>query len=203
MKIKDIKGIKFGRLTAMSPIKRRYNRRTIWRCSCDCGKICLIKSADLIKGGTKSCGCLKKEMFDVGIHTKHSMSKTPLYKIWSAIKTRCLNKKSWAYGWYGGRGITISNNWMDFINFYRDMKDKYRMGLQIDRIDSNGNYCKDNCRWVTSKENNNNRRNTIMLTYKGRKKTLTQWCDELQLSPGKIRGRLRLGWDIEKIFNKK
>lgn len=150
---KDITNQKFGKLTAIKPTKKRDKcRRIYWMCICDCGKIDYVIASHLITGGIKSCGCGR---------TIHDLSHHRLYRIWSGMKQRCLNSNNVSYPNYGKRGITVNNEWLKFEIFFKDMANGYKRGLQIDRTDNNGNYCKNNCRWVTPKQNANNRRNNL------------------------------------------
>ena len=131
---------------------------------------------------------------------KHGMSKTRIYFIWKSIKSRCDRPKDVHYKEYGGRGISYDPKWSNFEEFYSDMKDTYSELLTIDRIDNNGNYCKENCRWVTSKQQSNNRRNNRVVTINGITKTLQQWSEETNIKYNTLIWRLNNGWEGEKLI---
>lgn len=157
-KIKDLSGDVFGRLTAVSPTKERRSESVVWSCSCICGRKVKVSSSSLLRGDTKSCGCIRRELLSSGrIRRTHGQRRTSLYWVWSTMKGRCMNPKNHKFPRYGGRGITICEAWMKFEQFSKDMTEGYARGLQIDRIDNNKGYSKENCHWVTSKVNNNNR----------------------------------------------
>lgn len=135
----------------------------------------------------------------------HGGRKTKLYQIWCGMKQRCFSKSDKSYGLYGGRGITVCDEWKNNFVLFRNwsMKNGYKEGLSIDRIDNNGNYCPENCRWVTSKEQNNNKRNTIRIEYNGETKTLQEWADYLEIHPDTLYSRIfRSKLTIERAFEK-
>ena len=150
-----VAGQKYGRLT---PIQYDSGFKK-WECVCECGTLVFVKSAALNNGNTRSCGCLQKDI-SRNIGTKHGMSDSKLQRVWSGMKQRCYNPNNKSYHYYGGKGIKVCDEWKeDFQAFYDwAMSNGYKEGLTIDRIDVNGNYEPSNCRWVTQKQNNENRR---------------------------------------------
>ena len=160
-KFMDLTGQTFGRLTVVEFSHKGKHGHSCWKCQCSCGNIIVVQYGNIKKGTTKSCGCLKKEFL-----TKHGMAKTRFYKSWKSMKIRCLNKNREYYKYYGGRGITVCEEWLDFNNFKNDMYESYLGHVKdfgekqttLDRIDNNGNYCKENCKWSTYKEQIANQR---------------------------------------------
>jgi hypothetical protein len=136
--------------------------------------------------------------------TTHGMTNTRPYYIWSSMRERCFNPNSQAYSNYGGRGITVCQEWKDdFMSFYNwAINNGYTDELSIDRIDVNGNYCPENCRWITMYEQQNNKRTSVMITYNGKTQNLKMWCDELNLNYDAIRCRYQKHKDIppEELF---
>lgn len=144
-------------------------------------------------------------MFQTGkdnVNFKHGLRKHRLFSVWNGMKQRCFNSNWYAYKDYGGRGISVTDEWKDdFLCFYHwAMNNGYRQGLTLDRIDNSKGYSPDNCRWVTIKEQSNNRRSNRNITYKGQTKTLAQWSEELGMNFFTLRDRLNNGWSIEKAF---
>lgn len=125
-------------------------------CRCECGNSKRVLRGNLMAGYTQSCGCLQKERTSAAT-TTHGLRHTELYKIWRAMKTRCYNPNHRAYRWYGAKGIVVCDSWQTFDGFVVDMGKGYAPGLSIDRINPKGNYCKENCQWLSKSENSRKR----------------------------------------------
>lgn len=159
----DITGMKFYRWTVLSRADSVGNKSAKWNCVCDCGKRGVVEGTKLRNGGSKSCGCraienIKRANTTHGLSDK-SKNTSPVYGVWSKMKNRCCWSGSSSYHRYGGRGISICDEWLNDFQAFHDwaMSSGYREGLQIDRIDNDGGYCPENCRWVTVAENSRNR----------------------------------------------
>lgn len=195
MKKIDMIGKRFGKLLVIEESKERKNNQLLYKCLCECGNIHYVVSGDLRSNRVKSCGCLK--------HT-HCKTHDRLYKIYNCMKTRCYNKHVNEYKNYGGRGIDVCSEWReDFMAFYNwAVNNGYKEGLTIDRVNVDGDYEPNNCRWVTKKQQANNRRNNIILTYKNKSQTLSQWADELGIKYATMYKRYKTEKSIEKLFTK-
>jgi len=152
---KDLKGKIFNRLKVVEYSHMSVNNGAMWLCICECGSESIVGTSSLTLGHTKSCGCLHRE--SIKALAKHGMTDTPIYRCWASIKQRCNNPNTVNWEIYGGRGISYDKNWESFDGFYTDMGETFEEGLEIDRINVNGDYCKENCRWVTHNENNYNK----------------------------------------------
>lgn len=194
---KDLSGQVFGRLTVIN-INHTSKKGTYWNCKCLCGNECIVLTTRLSSGHTTSCGCRKEEIKQEvsGLNKSHELSNSRIYRIYRGIISRCYKKYSSSYDRYGGRGIKIFQEWLDdFMNFYNwSMENGYSENLSIDRIDPNGNYCPENCRWSTAKEQANNTRSTIFLTYNGETKSASEWAEITGISRNTITRRKRDGW---------
>lgn len=199
MKLIDLTGQKFGRLTV---IERTVSTNKNVKWLCECGNEVSVFGIDLKSGKTQSCGCIHSEQL-AERNYKHGLSDTRQMRIWRGIKDRCYNIKNEAYPDYGGRGIIVCNEWLnDFQTFYDwAMQNGYADNLTIDRIDVNGNYEPCNCRWATRKEQNNNTRSNRYITFNGETHTMAEWAKIKSISYGALRQRLYRGWNIEKALN--
>lgn len=199
--IQDLTGQKFGRLTAIKKIAHIKNR-SIWECKCECGNKVNVSISNLKNGNTKSCGCLHKEKTS-NANSKHKLTNSRIYNIWSSMKQRCFYDKYKEYNNYGGRGITICQEWLDdFMNFYNwAMANGYRDDLTIDRIDVNGDYCSENCHWIQLEEQARNKRNNVFYTFKNKTHCVSEWARILNISEVMLRKRLYRGWDFEKAIS--
>ena len=183
-KAKDLTGQRFGRLVALEPTEERKNKEIVWKCICDCGTPHFVKAHDLFSGRIQSCGCLLKDKARENLSkiqylrvkkiTKHNMSKTRLYNVWISVKDRCYNTNCKDYKCYGGNGITVCDEWRNDFQAFHDwaMANGYdenapRGACTLDRIDVDGNYCPENCRWVDMKTQANNRRKNKTVQNKG------------------------------------
>ncbi len=203
--IKDLTGQRFGRLTviSLSDKKLEYSRSAVWLCRCDCGNEIITSSTCLKSGDTLSCGCLHREiMSEVGkARTTHGLRHTPEYDAWSNMKRRCCSENGRDYKNYGGRGISVCDRWLNsFENFYADMGLKPSPDHSIDRIDNDGNYEPNNCRWATAEEQSNNRRNIVRYSYNGGDYTYTQLARIFDISEEPLRQKLIAGWPVEKAI---
>lgn len=199
----DLTGRRFGNLVAIKHIKRKNNSR-LWLCKCDCGNEVTCYQHNLLRGTSTSCGCLKS-YYARKTRNCHGESTTILYKKWSTMKTRCFNKNNPTYKDYGGRGIKICKEWLDFWTFREwAYNNGYKEGLTIERKDVNGDYCPENCCWITKEEQANNKRNNSFIEYGGKKQTVSQWSRELGVGKCTISYRLKAGWSPEEcLFGKK
>lgn len=198
----DLTGQRFGRLVVEGFAYVDKHKNAVWNCKCDCGATVTVNGNNLKKGNTKSCGCLNRET-RAKRFWKHGGSHERLHSIWKGMIARTERENHINYNNYGGRDIKVCKQWREnFKKFYDwSMGHGYKDGLTIDRIDTNGDYCPENCRWVTMKEQNNNKRSNIKIEYKGEILTLTQWSERLGIGVDTLRARLyRLGWTVEKTF---
>lgn len=163
---RDIAGSISGRLTAICPGKKNKWGKQLWICECECGNKTEIRTCDFTSGRVKSCGCESKEKL-IRRTQKHGLSNTREHKIWRGLHDRCRNQRNRSYPHYGGRGITVCKEWGDFSQFYEDMGPSN--GLELDRIDNDKGYSKDNCRWTTRAKNNQNTRKSKRWFVNGRK----------------------------------
>lgn len=207
-KVKDLTGKRFGKLVALERAGSK-NKRALWKCVCDCGNAAEVTSSRLVSGSTRSCGCLKRESasklaYELGKKARtHGMRCSRIYSVWLNMKDRCNNRNNIHYNRYGGRGISICQQWNDSFESFRDwaLANGYSDKLSIERIDFDGNYEPSNCKWIPFIEQAKNRSTTHFIEYKGQKKPLKDWAEEFGINRGTLTSRLlRSGWDVEKAL---
>lgn len=210
-KLIDLTGQRFGKLTVIEMVGMRRDRRATWKCQCDCGRETTVCGKELRNGDTKSCGCLQKETARKRMekeNTTHGYSKrnkvSRLYRIWGGMKERCNTPSATGYEIYGGRGIKVCPEWRDSFEAFQDwaLANGYRDDLTIERNDTDGDYCPENCRWATQKEQQNNRSNNRLLTHNGKTMTITQWAEATGLHRPTITRRLKRGLTVEESLRK-
>jgi len=164
------------------------------RFKCHCGKEFITKIANVKRGNTNGCGCYFK---------RHGLGKKAEYGIWTKIRIRCRDITDHLYPYYGGRGITMSDEWFNSVEmFYADMGPRPGIGYSIERIDNDKGYCKENCKWATKKEQMRNKRTTIRASINGEVKTVMKWAEIYNIDANLARHRIRiLKWNPEKAFS--
>lgn len=189
---------RFGKLVVLEECNKRDNfGNKVYKCLCDCGNITYVRGNSLRTGNNRSCGCLRG--------SNHGKTHTRLYYVWCSIKQRCYNPNNNRYDDWGGRGVTMCEEWRkDFQAFYNwAINNGYDDNLTIDRIDNNKNYEPDNCRWVDRKTQNRNKRNNRNITIDNETHCLKEWCEILNLKYNTISMRLRRGWDVKRALEVK
>lgn len=206
MKPKDISGKKFNMWTVIEFAGKNKSGGYMWKCRCDCGKEKVVEGRSIRTGTSKCCGCTR----GIGnkYNVKHGGRNERLYGVWSSMKQRCLNPNNNHYEKYGGRGVSICKEWLDYKNFrewavssgYHD--NGWFHEFTIDRIDNNGMYSPDNCRWVNQKIQDNNRRSNHVITNgAGESKTLSEWSEHTGIRKDTLRRRICVyGWDIDRAL---
>ena len=201
-------GQRFSRLVVIDSAGKDARSNTLWLCKCDCGNTKVIRGSKLKSGEIKSCGCAQHVFTEERCKhiseskVKHGLSGDRLYYIYNNMIRRCYDKSSAKYQNYGGRGITVCDEWRnDKQTFFGwAFNNGYSEDLTIDRIDVNGNYCPENCRWSTQKDQANNRTSNHFITFNGETHTIAEWSDITGIQIQTIHKRLSCGWDIEKAL---
>ncbi len=182
-----------NRLTFIENVEKikYYHQQAMYRCTC--GNTTVVRIDHVNKNTVRSCGCLQKEIVS-GRFKTHGFSGTKEHAIWKSIIQRCINPRNASYKNYGQKGITICEEWRNsFEAFFRDMGTKPEK-MSIDRIDNTRSYSKDNCKWSTNKEQQNNKSSNRILILNGRSQNLQEWANELGMNHKMLRRRVRLGW---------
>lgn len=211
------KGQRFGRLTVIELSHREHvvkknskgnYYKYFYKCLCDCGKECVANEDSLRGNRRKSCGCLRTENARRSLHSinagkEHNLSKHPLYRTFHGLKKRCYNKNCKSYKDYGGRGITICDEWLNSFKSFYDwaMANGYEKGLSIERIDVNKGYSPENCTWIPFGDQAKNTRRSVFYEYKGEKKILGDWAKQYNLPFTCVRRRIDRGWSLERALN--
>lgn len=195
MKKSDYVGQTFGYWTVKEWVDGK------WLCTCKCGTEKRQTSTRLKLGESFSCGCARRDGTFKGV-TTHGLRDHYIYGIWHNMKVRCYRESNHAYKRYGGRGIKVCDRWLESVeNLYADMGDRPTPSHSLDRINNDGNYCPENCRWATDAEQSRNTSANRLLTYKGKTMCLTDWANHLGMSNATFRDRLdRRGWSLEKTI---
>lgn len=196
-------GKKYGRWTVLERVGLSSTGEPTFKCICECGTIKVQNIYSLVSGNSKSCGCYEAEV-KAKMKTTHGYTNHPLYKVFTDMKDRCYNPKRKEYRNYGARGIKICDEWRNnrasFIEW--SLEHGYKKGLEIDRIDNNGDYCPENCRFVTRRENTNNRRNTVLVEIRGETMPLTVAAELYGIHSRTLAGRYYKGYRGEDLIFK-
>ena len=202
MRYIDLTGKRFGNYTVLRRVPST-NNNVKYLCHCDCGTEKIVYASSLRSGKVVSCGCHKNNQCGDNFR-KHALRRSTLYGVWSSMKGRCLNPNNQKYSIYGGRGIKVCDEWRNDFKAFYDWA--YANGYDenapkgqctIDRINVDGNYEPSNCRWVTAKQQSNNVRCNVYITYKGETLTLTEMAERYKISPTQLGKRIKRGWTVE------
>ena len=194
---------RFGCLTVIGePFMERRPDRTIYliKCRCDCGKEKIVARYRLLSGHTNSCGHLRGIVLGNATRKHGKSNKISEYQVWKGMRQRCTNPRSKFYPRYGGRGISICAEWNDFGKFYEDVGQRPTPLHTLERINNDGNYCKENCKWATQTEQASNRKSSRLVYFKGETHTISAWSRKLNVGIWLITERLNRGWPVEKAL---
>lgn len=199
-------GEKFGKLTILECAGVNERGQRLVKCKCDCGKETIKGYSEVSRLKVKSCGCLQKELYESGRAFKsHGLTKSRIYRIYNGMKTRCTNPNRRSYKDYGKRGISVCDEWKnDFMSFYEWAETNgYTDELSLERKDVNKGYSPQNCCWISLKDQANNKRRTVYITYNNEKKPMSVWAKELNISYWTLRSRKSYGWTDKEIIEGK
>lgn len=197
--LKNITGMRYGRLTVVEYVGKQKNGQSLWLCKCSCGKTVVKRKSALTCGVTKSCGCYRKERA-AGLNKTHGLSSTKPYSVWKNMVDRCRNPENKDFHHYGGRGIAVCKEWLTLEGFMGDMGASFKDGLTLERVDNSKGYCEDNCRWATRKEQSNNLRSNRMVTYNGETLTMSQTAEKYNVNYYLLRSRMQQDWPAGKAI---
>lgn len=197
----NLQGKRFGNLTVLERVGKDKARNILWKCRCDCGNEIVVRTCELNRGHTKSCGCYQKEMASKA-NIKHGESHGKLHQVWLDMRARCKRKSHHAYKWYGGKGISVCDEWENnYLSFQKwAFENGYKNGLTIDRMDGNGNYCPENCRWATRKEQSNNISSCVYFDFMGERLNITQFCEKYGVPAGHFYKTARKNINIQTLM---
>ena len=201
----DFASRKYGLWSILYRVENDHNGATRWMCKCDCGTEKVQWKGNLVRGLTRSCGCAKGSSISVakkGIAVTHGMTKTPVWHTWQSMLGRCLNPNAKSFPIYGARGIKVCEKWLTFEGFFEDMGDR-PLGTTLDRIDTDGDYCKENCRWATKDVQERNKRTNVFLEAFGEKKIITDWVRDTRCNTkhtATVQRRMKRGLSIEQAM---
>lgn len=199
-KVIDETGNRYGRLTVIEQAKGKH-RRARWLCLCDCSATTVVRGVSLRNGHTQSCGCLRRDVAFASL-TIHGLRDTPEYDAWAHMLQRCANVNDAGFFRYGARGIQVCQKWREsFEAFFADMGPRPTSKHSLDRIDNDGDYIPENCRWATRKQQNRNQRSNVWLTHDGQTLCMADWADKLGMNRSTLITRLRRGWSIERALS--
>lgn len=197
--VKDFIGKRFNNVTVIGQdVRETHFNANHWVFICDCGKEFSDRPSRILSGHRKSCGCQK-----VARLITHGLNGDEFYHTWWSMMQRCYNKEHHNYQRYGGRGIVVCEAWQDpanFIQWARETIGHKKREMTVDRIDVNGNYCPENCRWATAKEQQNNMRTNRKMTIDGITKNITEWCTEYGISTQLANARMKAGMSFEEAL---
>jgi hypothetical protein len=200
MKKNDLRGHRFGSLIALKYVGDLYGpKKNQWKCSCDCGEISHVSTHKLTSGHTTSCGCMQPILCKEA-NTTHGMTDTGTYRVWQNMLRRCFVPSSKQFKDYGGRGITVCDEWRNFEGFLASMG-KRPEGLTLERNDNDKGYCPSNCRWATRDEQARNSRRNKWLEYGGERKVVSDWAIHLGVSKSRIHWRLNHGASVAEALD--
>lgn len=196
----DLTSKRFGRLVVIERMKNSNDGKAMWLCRCDCGNKTIVPTCNLNNGHSKSCGCMTAESASKRNRT-HGDRHTRLYGIWTNMKTRCTNDNCNRSKYYLKKGISVCEEWESYENFKKwSLENGYNDSLTLDRIDNSKGYEPSNCRWATYKQQERNKTNNHVITYKGISKTMVEWSETLGINHGTLRSRIYRGWSIKRAF---
>lgn len=198
MVIRDnLAGQRFGKLTVLGPVIDEPCKKKKWLCRCDCGRECVVTGSNLKSAHSTQCKSCQLLAVQKG-NVIHGQSHTKLYNVWNGIRMRCENAHHKSYADYGGRGIKLCPEWHDataFLNWA--WSNGYRAGLEIDRIDNDGDYSPENCHWIPRKNNANNKRNCKYVVHDGETRTVAEWASHFNVNYKNLCRNLSKGYSID------